>query len=243
VCKEQPSECKAVTIKMKKRHRTLQSFFSPTLTPVVPNVQPRSNINSQPTVETGTSNNQAQEIATEEAIVKAVVNPTSHEQEQEIPPSEQLFDIVADPGLRKPIDEYDVNIRDAVRREYLLQGPCQPIGHIYQLAQEHHDNLVHSLEMGEIFPGRGKNQATNLARPGDTRWGSHHKTLCRLHYMWKAVLEVLENICQDGSSSQRTTASGLLKQMETFEFVLIMHFVIKLLGKTNDLSQCNIATN
>jgi hypothetical protein len=26
--------------------------------------------------------------------------------------------------------------------------------------------------------------------------------------------------------------------METFEFVLIMHFVIKLLGKTNDLSQC-----
>jgi hypothetical protein len=97
----------------------------------VPNVQPRSNLNSQPIVETGTSNNQAQEIATEEAIVEAVVNPTSHEQEQEIPPSEQVFDIVADPGLRKPIDEYDVNIRDVVRREYLLQGPCQPIGHIY----------------------------------------------------------------------------------------------------------------
>jgi hypothetical protein len=58
------------------------------------------------------------------------------------------------------------------------------------------------------------------------------------HYMWKAVLEVLENICQDGPSTQRTTASGLLKQMETFELVLIMHFVIKLLGKTNDLSQC-----
>ena len=104
---------------MKKRHRTLWSFFSPALTPVVPNVHPRSNLNSQPIVETGTCNNQAQEIA------------TSHEQEQEIPPSEQVFDIVVDPGLRKPIDEYDVNIRDAVRREYLLQGPCQPIGHIY----------------------------------------------------------------------------------------------------------------
>jgi hypothetical protein len=85
----------------------------------VPNVQPRLNLNSQPIVETGTCNNQAQEIA------------TSHEQEQEIPPSEQVFDIVVDPGLRKPIDEYDVNIRDAVRREYLLQGPCQLIGHIY----------------------------------------------------------------------------------------------------------------
>lgn len=147
---------------MKKRHRTLQSFFSPTLTPVVPNVQPRSVVNT--------------------------VNASCKRHDQ--------------------------------------------------LAQEHHDNLVHSLEMGEIFSGRGKNQATNLARPGNTRWGSHHKILCRLHYMWKAVLEVLENICQNGSSSQRTTASGLLKQMETFEFVLIMHFVIKLLGKTNDLSQC-----
>ena len=31
-----------------------------------------------------------------------------------------------------------------------------------QLAQEHHDNLVHSLESGEIFSRRGKNQATNL---------------------------------------------------------------------------------
>jgi hypothetical protein len=107
-----------------------------------------------------------------------------------------------------------------------------------QLAQEHHDNLVHSLETGEIFSGRGKNQATNLARPGDTRWGSHHKTLCRLQFMWKAVLEVLENICEDGPSTQRTCAAGLLKQMESFEFVFIMHLVIKLLGKTNDLSQC-----
>ena len=40
-------------------------------------------------------------------------------------------DIVADPGLRKPIEELDVNIRDAARREYLLLGPCQTIGHKY----------------------------------------------------------------------------------------------------------------
>ena len=108
-----------------------------------------------------------------------------------------------------------------------------------QLAQEHHDNLVRGLENDEIFSGRGKNQETNLARPGDTRWGSHHKTLCRLKLMWQAVLEVLENISDDGpTSSTRTCASGLLKQMESFEFVLIMHLMIKILGKTNDLSQC-----
>ena len=38
-------------------------------------------------------------------------------------------DIIADPGKRKPIEEYDVAIRDQVRREYLLKGPCQPYGH------------------------------------------------------------------------------------------------------------------
>jgi hypothetical protein len=107
------------------------------------------------------------------------------------------------------------------------------------LAQEHHDNLVKGLENEEIFSGRGKNQETNLTRPGDTRWGSHHKTLCRLQLMWQAVLEVLENICDDGpTSSTKTCAAGLIKQMESFEFVLIMHIMIQLLGKTNDLSQC-----
>lgn len=37
-----------------------------------------------------------------------------------------------------------------------------------QLLQDHHDKIVDKLENGEIFSGRGKNQATSLARPGDT---------------------------------------------------------------------------
>ncbi|XP_039143986.1 uncharacterized protein LOC120281142 [Dioscorea cayenensis subsp. rotundata] len=35
-------------------------------------------------------------------------------------------DIIADPGLRQLIEEFDVGIRDQVRREYLLKGSCQP---------------------------------------------------------------------------------------------------------------------
>ena len=98
---------------------------------------------------------------------------------------------------------------------------------------------MNQLETGEIFPGRGKNQETNLARPGDTRWGSHHKTLSRIYLMWNAILEVLENIAEDTTNGdKRYVASGLLKQMETFEFVLVMFLMVRLLGKTNDLSQC-----
>jgi hypothetical protein len=52
--------------------------------------------------------------------------------------------------------------------------------------------------------------------------------------MWQVVLE---NICEDGPiSATKTCASCLLKQMESFEFVLIMHHINKLLGKTIGLS-------
>uniref|UniRef100_A0A453BIV6 DUF4371 domain-containing protein n=1 Tax=Aegilops tauschii subsp. strangulata TaxID=200361 RepID=A0A453BIV6_AEGTS len=108
-----------------------------------------------------------------------------------------------------------------------------------QLAQAQHDDLVQKLETAEIFTGRGRNQQTNLTRPDDTRWGSHHKTLCRLHLMWYAVLEVLENMSDDATNtSEKTTARGLIRHMESLEFVFILHLMMKLLGKTNDLSQC-----
>jgi hypothetical protein len=57
--------------------------------------------------------------------------------------------------------------------------------------------------------------------------------------MWDAILEVLEIVADDGSSGDKKyMASGLLKQMESFEFVLILHIMMRLLGKTIDLSQC-----
>lgn len=93
--------------------------------------------------------------------------------------------------------------------------------------------------MVSIFPGRGKNQETSLARPGDTRWGTHHKTLVRILFMWSAVLEVLENISEDASDGEKKIqASGLIERMETFEFVFILHLMIRVLGRTQDLSQC-----
>jgi len=107
-----------------------------------------------------------------------------------------------------------------------------------ELAQNHHDNNVNQMENCQIFSGREKNQETSLIRAGDTRWGSHHKTLCRLFHTWDLVLEVLENVVEDGVGDKRTTASGLLLQMENFEFVFILHLKIRLLGITNDLSQC-----
>ncbi|CAA0835592.1 TTF-type zinc finger protein with HAT dimerisation domain [Striga hermonthica] len=38
-------------------------------------------------------------------------------------------DIVGDPGLQKPIDDYPFAIRDELRRRYLAKGPFQPHDH------------------------------------------------------------------------------------------------------------------
>jgi hypothetical protein len=104
--------------RMKKRPRTLTSFYTPALTPVTPTVQLDLNLNLKRTVATIASTNVAEEITIEpEPATEVVGDEGDTSQQQETPTSEQVFNIVVDPRLRKPIDEYDVNIRDVVRRE------------------------------------------------------------------------------------------------------------------------------
>ena len=37
--------------------------------------------------------------------------------------------IISDPGLRKPLHEYEPSARDGLRRKYVAKGPCQPLAH------------------------------------------------------------------------------------------------------------------
>jgi hypothetical protein len=99
------------------------------------------------------------------------------------------------------------------------------------LLQKHHDHMVAQLESGDILPGRGQHQETSLARPGDTRWGSHHRTLIRIHLMWDSVIAVLYSISHDGTDSEeRGLASGYMINMESFEFVIILHLMLRVLS-------------
>ena len=60
----------------------------------------------------------------------------------------------------------------------------------------------------------------------------------RLYQMWDSVVEVLQGIVEDGTDmDDRGVASGYLINMETFEFVIILHLMLRVLGLTNDLSQ------
>ncbi|XBH71705.1 uncharacterized protein [Aegilops tauschii subsp. strangulata] len=106
------------------------------------------------------------------------------------------------------------------------------------LLAKHQDELLDLMENGKISSGTWLDQESSITRPGDTRWGSHLRTLLRIFTMWNAVVDVLgivvvdarEHTCQGG-------ASGLLIKMECFEFVFIMFFSINLLSTTNYLSQ------
>jgi hypothetical protein len=102
------------------------------------------------------------------------------------------------------------------------------------LLDRHRLNLLSKLESGEISSGRGKQQETSLARPGDTRWGSHYKTLLRIESMWDSVIEVLEIVNQDERNPSR--AGGLVEIMESFSFVFIMKMMLQILRITNELS-------
>ncbi|CAM8995104.1 unnamed protein product [Rhodiola kirilowii] len=105
------------------------------------------------------------------------------------------------------------------------------------MRQLEHARKVVELEKGVISSGSGKNQETSLKRPGDTRWGSHYITIIRLKDMWSSVVEVLHNVFEDGSERESSAqARGVLRQMQSYEFIFPMFLMKRLLGITNALS-------
>jgi hypothetical protein len=102
------------------------------------------------------------------------------------------------------------------------------------LLDNHQLNLFAKLESGQINSEKGKQQETSLVRPGDTRWGSHSKTLLHIKSMWESVIEVLEIVNQKEHNPSR--AGGLVQTLESFSFVLIMKMMLQILRITNGLS-------
>ncbi|XP_022028337.1 uncharacterized protein LOC110929487 [Helianthus annuus] len=91
---------------------------------------------------------------------------------------------------------------------------------------------------GEIKTGKGLNQEVSLARAGDTRWGSHHRTIISLLRLFPEVVTVLQYVKEDGDcSQQRTNAKGILSYFKKLEFVFYMHLMGDVLSYTNALSK------
>jgi hypothetical protein len=53
--------------------------------------------------------------------------------------------------------------------------------------------MIEALKLGEIETGQGLNQGIGLARPGDTRWGSHYRTVMHVMTLYPSIKKVLED--------------------------------------------------
>ncbi|XP_023633335.1 zinc finger MYM-type protein 1 [Capsella rubella] len=107
------------------------------------------------------------------------------------------------------------------------------------LIRENYRKIVEEgISNGEIKTGTGLNQEISLQRPGNTRWGSHYKTLLRLVELFSFVVKVLEYIQDEGTdSTKRQQAYGILKYFHTFDFVFYLHLMLFVLGLTDSLSK------
>jgi hypothetical protein len=100
-----------------KRTKTLRSFYCPTPTPLV---RTDSSTPNQPSLEVPVLEPETLVIEEGQASLETEGSNTNN-----------IDQVIADPGLRMPIEQIDANIRDAVRRAYIAKGPCQPKGHKY----------------------------------------------------------------------------------------------------------------
>ncbi|KRH30943.1 hypothetical protein GLYMA_11G216600v4, partial [Glycine max] len=92
------------------------------------------------------------------------------------------------------------------------------------------------IEQGQIETDSGLNQESSIARAGDTRWGSHFRTLTSLMTIYGAIIEVLEEVGKDTSFEKYGETMLLLDVLQSFDFIFMLYMMVEILGFTNDLS-------
>ncbi|XP_074290787.1 uncharacterized protein LOC141617487 [Silene latifolia] len=106
-----------------------------------------------------------------------------------------------------------------------------------QLQAAHLAEIERLIELEELETGKGLNQIGTIKRTGDTRWGSHLGSLNSLLNMYTASCSLLHSVIKEGKGAKRGEADKAYDYMTSFEFVLVLHIMIRILGITNDLCQ------
>lgn len=84
----------------------------------------------------------------------------------------------------------------------------------------------------ELHKQTGTNQKTTLRQPASTRWSSHYSLACSLLSLYKPDHRVLEIIKKGLNRKKCAEANGALLAMSTFQFVFILHLMVKVLCQT-----------
>ncbi|XP_070668833.1 uncharacterized protein [Malus domestica] len=105
------------------------------------------------------------------------------------------------------------------------------------LREKQQEQIQKALHLGNLETGKGLNQESSLMCPCDTRWNSHYGTIVSIIVMFEAVVEVVEWIKSDRNQDNLGEATGLFKDIQTFDFVFHLFLMRLMLGITNELSQ------
>jgi hypothetical protein len=94
--------------------------------------------------------------------------------------------------------------------------------------------IVEALELDDIKTEKGLNQKMGLGRPGDTRWGSHYKTVMYLLSLYPSIRKVLMKVGNDRSQEVECAhAQTMLTICLSYEFVFMAHLMQTVLGFTD----------
>jgi hypothetical protein len=98
---------------------------------------------------------------------------------------------------------------------------------------------LNAIECGDIDTRKGLNQDIGLARPCQTRWDSHYKTVLNIISLYPAIRDGLIRLGEDiTQKSDWHKIRAMVLIFESFDFVFSAHLMITILGYTYDLSLC-----
>jgi hypothetical protein len=120
---------------------------------------------------------------------------------------------------------------------YLLNVLGMSCKKIRMLRVAQAEYMIEAFKLGEIETGQGLNQEMGLARPGDTRWGSHYRTVMHIMFLYPSIKKVLFRIGKESKGAEANGAQTMLTVFKSFEFVFLLHLMNEIFGYTNDL--CN----
>ncbi|XP_057248946.1 uncharacterized protein LOC130590499 [Beta vulgaris subsp. vulgaris] len=104
------------------------------------------------------------------------------------------------------------------------------------LRKKQAERVVAALSLGELESGTGLNQELSLSRPGDTRWGSHFKTILNVLNLYPTILESLDAIGDVSDSVDRNRAESLTHLLMSFDFIFVAHLMKSIFAITNELN-------
>ena len=82
------------------------------------------------------------------------------------------------------------------------------------------ESIMKALQYGELKTGSGLNQEMGLARLGETRWGSHYRTVCNFISMYPTIHNVLITLGEDTThKTDWVKIHFMVAAFESFDFV------------------------